>query len=103
MPTQEQALAEPAEQRSEAGAAKTATTSPSEKENRPGDGRPGAEKAQDGSETAHDDSASAGGAPPPQDESPFAAISASMGWDTFHLVSTEAWLHVFQVLLFFDE
>lgn len=76
---QEQEPAKPAEPQQAAGAGGGA--SPKEKENRPD----GYEQAADG-KAGNEDAGSAGAPPAPQDASPFAAISASMGWDTFHLV-----------------
>jgi hypothetical protein len=78
---QEWELARPAEQRQVPDADSKRKSPSPEKENRPDGNDAATNAATDGADTA-----SAGNGPTPQAASPFATISASMGWDTFHLV-----------------
>jgi hypothetical protein len=72
---QEQDLAKPATQQSAAEAGSKGNNLSPGKENRP-----------DGAGTAAEAAGAGTDGSPAQDASPFAAISASMGWDTFYLV-----------------
>lgn len=83
---QEQDLMKPASERRGADARNRAAT---EKENRPSAGDGAADNevgADNGAARAAADGEREGGPPLPAPESPFAAISASMGWNTFYLV-----------------
>lgn len=72
---QEQELATPAELKKPPDAGGKRKSLSPEKENR----LDGTKEATDGARSAENGMA-------PQDASPFATISASMGWDTFHMV-----------------
>ena len=72
---QEQDLVRPAAPKSAAGAGSKGNNQSPGKENRP-----------DGDSAGPETTGAGRTGSPEQDASPFAAISASMGWDTFYLV-----------------